>query len=139
MTEPHKLFARRQEGYRKDVERAFGILKARWQIIKRPVRMWDKVDLGFIMKACIILHNMIVEYERPQDDCMDEPVDAQVSTRRAEQEYDGVEPCEVGRQPLQLPELNARRQLVRSRNTNATLKANLIEHIWIREGNPPHE
>ena len=59
-----KLFAKYQEGQRKDVERAFGVLQARFAIIRGPARFWDKEKLGRIMRACIILHNMIVEDER---------------------------------------------------------------------------
>uniref|UniRef100_A0A0D3CD62 Myb-like domain-containing protein n=1 Tax=Brassica oleracea var. oleracea TaxID=109376 RepID=A0A0D3CD62_BRAOL len=47
------LFAQRQEAIRKDVERTFGVLQACFGIVKNP-----------IMRACIILHNMIVEDER---------------------------------------------------------------------------
>uniref|UniRef100_A0A0D3AAC5 DDE Tnp4 domain-containing protein n=1 Tax=Brassica oleracea var. oleracea TaxID=109376 RepID=A0A0D3AAC5_BRAOL len=58
------LFSQHQEAVRKDVERAFGVLQARSAIVKKPVLFWDKVKIGNIMKACIILHNMIVEDER---------------------------------------------------------------------------
>jgi len=58
------LFATHQEAARKDVERAFGVLQARFHIIKNPALVWDKEKIGNIMKACIILHNMIVEDER---------------------------------------------------------------------------
>jgi len=58
------LFAQRQEAVRKDVERAFGVLQARFAIVKNPALFWDKVKIGKIMRACIILHNMIVENER---------------------------------------------------------------------------
>uniref|UniRef100_A0A0D3AQE7 DDE Tnp4 domain-containing protein n=1 Tax=Brassica oleracea var. oleracea TaxID=109376 RepID=A0A0D3AQE7_BRAOL len=58
------LFAQRQEAVRKGVERAFGVLQARFGIVKNPARSWDKVKIGKIMKSCIILHNMIVENER---------------------------------------------------------------------------
>ncbi|CAL2225354.1 unnamed protein product [Prunus armeniaca] len=51
------------EGYRKDVERCFGILQARWAIIKGAARMFDEKVLRSIMMSCIILHNMIVEDE----------------------------------------------------------------------------
>ncbi|CAM8886269.1 unnamed protein product [Rhodiola kirilowii] len=62
--EKRKLFAKYQEGQRKDVERAFGVLQSRFAIIRGPARFWDKRDLARIMRACIILHNMIVEDER---------------------------------------------------------------------------
>uniref|UniRef100_A0A0D3AM82 DDE Tnp4 domain-containing protein n=1 Tax=Brassica oleracea var. oleracea TaxID=109376 RepID=A0A0D3AM82_BRAOL len=57
------LFAQHQEAVRKDVERAFGVLQARFAIVKNPALFWDKAKIGNIMRACIILHNMIVEDE----------------------------------------------------------------------------
>uniref|UniRef100_A0A0D3A940 DDE Tnp4 domain-containing protein n=1 Tax=Brassica oleracea var. oleracea TaxID=109376 RepID=A0A0D3A940_BRAOL len=59
-----ELFARIQEATRKDVERAFGVLQARFAIVKNPTLSLDKKNIGKIMRACIILHNMIVENER---------------------------------------------------------------------------
>ena len=58
-----RWFTLHQETYRKDVERAFGILQARWKIIKEPARGWSRDKLNSIMMSCIILHNMIVEDE----------------------------------------------------------------------------
>ncbi|XP_058774200.1 uncharacterized protein LOC131648464 [Vicia villosa] len=63
-SEPDKLFAKYQEGCRKDIERAFGVLQARFKIIREPVHLWDITDLALIMRSCIILHNMIVEDEQ---------------------------------------------------------------------------
>ena len=60
----HKLFAQHQESVRKDVERAFGVLQARFAFIRHPCLVWDKDNMGRTMIACIILHNMIVEDER---------------------------------------------------------------------------
>ncbi|XP_057742911.1 uncharacterized protein LOC130961184 [Arachis stenosperma] len=62
--EKHKLFVQYQEGQRKDVERAFGVLQARFAIIRGPTQFWEKKKLANIMRACIKLHNMIVEDER---------------------------------------------------------------------------
>ncbi|XP_074377690.1 uncharacterized protein LOC141719208 [Apium graveolens] len=63
-SEKRKLFSKYQESPRKDVERAFGVLQSRFAIVRGPARFWDRADLGRIMKACIIIHNMIVEDER---------------------------------------------------------------------------
>jgi hypothetical protein len=59
-----KHFATAQEAQRKDVECAFGVLHARFQIVHQPARLWDETTLQDIMTACIIMHNMILEDER---------------------------------------------------------------------------
>ncbi|XP_048596387.1 uncharacterized protein LOC125578133 [Brassica napus] len=65
-SEKHSLFAKTQEAVRKDVERAFGVLQARFAVVRNPSNLWDKHKIGNIMRACIILHNMIVEDERAE-------------------------------------------------------------------------
>jgi hypothetical protein len=60
------MFARFQEGARKDVERAFGVLQSRFSIVRRPARLWKRKSVGRIMLACVILHNMIVEDEKDE-------------------------------------------------------------------------
>ncbi|XP_048494334.1 uncharacterized protein LOC125491550 [Beta vulgaris subsp. vulgaris] len=57
------LFTQHQEAVRKDVERAFGVLQARFAIIRKPGLAWDKDILWKLIMACIIMHNMIVEDE----------------------------------------------------------------------------
>jgi hypothetical protein len=37
-------------------------------MVRGPVRWWSKEDLWFIMQACVILHNMIIEDERDKED-----------------------------------------------------------------------
>ncbi|XP_021727216.1 protein ALP1-like [Chenopodium quinoa] len=60
-----KMFADHQAAARKDVERAFGVLQARFAIIRKPSLAYDEDILRDIMKECIIMHNMIiVEDER---------------------------------------------------------------------------
>ncbi|XP_021724329.1 uncharacterized protein LOC110691701 [Chenopodium quinoa] len=58
-----KMFADHQAAARKDVERAFGVLQARFAIIRKPSLAYNEDMLRDIMKACIIMHNMIVEDE----------------------------------------------------------------------------
>ncbi|XP_023730688.1 uncharacterized protein LOC111878419 [Lactuca sativa] len=49
-----KYFKRRQEGARKDVERAFGVLKSKWHIVEHAARPYELDTLRYIMYACII-------------------------------------------------------------------------------------
>lgn len=50
------------------MERAFGVLQSRFAIVKGPARFWNEKDLANIMKACIILHNKIVEHESESEE-----------------------------------------------------------------------
>nr|XP_043620171.1 protein ALP1-like [Erigeron canadensis] len=56
-----KILKKLQESARKDIERAFGLLKNKWAIINRPARMRDKEKITNAMYACVILHNMILK------------------------------------------------------------------------------
>jgi hypothetical protein len=66
-----KLFTAALESARKDVECEFGVLQARFAIVCGPARGWSRGTLTYIMKACIIMHNMIVEDEQNTDDASD--------------------------------------------------------------------
>uniref|UniRef100_A0A0D3EE55 DDE Tnp4 domain-containing protein n=1 Tax=Brassica oleracea var. oleracea TaxID=109376 RepID=A0A0D3EE55_BRAOL len=79
------LFAKQQEAVRKDVERAFGVLQARFTIVKNPALLWDKIKIGKIMRACIILHNMIVEDERDEYSQFDVSTFTQPESNRSSQ------------------------------------------------------
>ena len=58
-----KHFVKARESAIKDVERAFKVLQARFTIVRGPARFWDEETLADIMKACIIMHNMVIEDE----------------------------------------------------------------------------
>ena len=45
-TDEDKLFALMQEGARKDVECAFGVLQSRFDIVRRPSRLWKQGTLS---------------------------------------------------------------------------------------------
>jgi hypothetical protein len=49
--------------YQKDVERAFGVIQAKYAIIKGPARVWNQEDLKYIVNCVIILRNMGILYE----------------------------------------------------------------------------
>ena len=61
-TEEQRHFEMKQESCRKDVERAFGVLQAKFQVVARPSRLWKDSVMAVIMHCCIILHNMACEY-----------------------------------------------------------------------------
>ena len=50
-----------QEVKRNDVERAFCVLKSKFQCLERPSKFWDLKDFINITHTCVILHNICVE------------------------------------------------------------------------------
>jgi len=78
-----RCFSKHQEGARKDVERAFGILVQKFQILQRPLRMWNKADAVELLHCCVILHNMVVAHYG--DDYLNQP-DAKAYAEATEQD-----------------------------------------------------
>jgi hypothetical protein len=68
--EKHQFFSMKQTSVRKDVESAFNLLKKRFNILSISDRSYSQRTLNLIMRACIILHNMIIDDER--DDSYDD-------------------------------------------------------------------
>ncbi|CAK8578759.1 unnamed protein product [Lathyrus sativus] len=128
--EKRKLFAQRQESTRKDVERAFGVLQARFVIVCDPARAWHVNTMKHIMLACIILHNMIVEDERDTyaDNFDYDHVDNNFSTTEAST---GLIP--------NLTTMFERITHVHQRKNHCQLQADLVEHIWERFGHENNE
>ena len=54
-------FIRRQESIRKDVERAFGVLKIRWKILKYGLNFLKRSKCVKVIRAAVILHNMMID------------------------------------------------------------------------------
>ena len=77
-------FASQQEAVRKDVERCFGVLQARFAIVKNPCMQWSMEVINDIMFTCIILHNMIVEDEQglEDDDIFDDLQEGDITLER---------------------------------------------------------
>ncbi|XP_041020538.1 uncharacterized protein LOC121262204 [Juglans microcarpa x Juglans regia] len=63
-----KYFAAAQESARKDVELAFGVLQARFAIIRGPARFFHIETLNDIMIAYVILHNIIIKDEHADNE-----------------------------------------------------------------------
>jgi hypothetical protein len=112
-----KYFASKQESARKDVERAFGVLQSHLAIVRGSVRYWDEETLAYIMKACIIMHNMIIEDEGAMNLGFDHEheVNSFISVSHGE-----------------IPELHDFLQThnrIRDRATSSQLQEDLIEHL----------
>uniref|UniRef100_A0A0D3AEU9 DDE Tnp4 domain-containing protein n=1 Tax=Brassica oleracea var. oleracea TaxID=109376 RepID=A0A0D3AEU9_BRAOL len=124
------LFAKHQEAIRKDVERAFGVLQARFAIVKNPALFWDKGKIGNIMRACIILHNMIVEDER----------DGYTLSNLSEFQHGddpGSSHVDLDFQtdiPSNIANMMGARSRIRDQHKHQQLKADLVEHIWHKFG-----
>ena len=119
----HKLFSEHQEGARKDVECAFGILQSRFCILRRPAHLYEQEDLEDIMLACIILHNMIIEDEKDTEDVsLDLNEEATTSTVQASTISQGHDPV--------MEEVLQRNADIRDREAHRQLQSDLIDHIW---------
>ena len=127
-TEKHKLFAKYQEGARKDVERAFGVLQSRFTIVRRPARLWKRKSVGRIMLACVILHNMIVEDEK-------EVAKIHIDLNEQPGASFALPPeVNVGGN-LCFADVMRRKATIRAWPQHTQLKNDMIEHIWHRFGN----
>ncbi|GJW77328.1 ALP1-like protein [Tanacetum coccineum] len=57
------LYKLKQESTRKDVKRAFGVLKKKWAILANPARALKKEKIMNMIYTCIILHIMIRKFK----------------------------------------------------------------------------
>ncbi|KAI7951125.1 hypothetical protein MJO29_009799 [Puccinia striiformis f. sp. tritici] len=115
-------FAKMQEALRKDVERGFGVLQARFAIVAQPARGWNRRKLNRIMQTCIILHNMIVEDERgsPEDFAYESGSTTSVEPARTES--------------VEFSEFLKNCVAVRDATAHHQLKNDLIKHLWTIKG-----
>ena len=57
------LWSAQMESTRKDVERAFGILKGRFRCLKLPILFQQMDRITYMMWTCVIIHNMILSHD----------------------------------------------------------------------------
>ncbi|XP_047965076.1 uncharacterized protein LOC125209520 [Salvia hispanica] len=118
-----------KEASRKDVEREFGVLQARWTAVKGPTRLWYPDCTADVMCACIIMHKMIVENEGPTlTDCANDDVDAADPSH-------GVATANVH---MGIPHGDANRVCafadIRQQEAHIRLQKDIIEELWTRRG-----
>jgi len=135
-TEAEQFYCRRQEGERKDVERAFGVLKARWRIIDLPCKFWYKDTMISVMQACVILHNMIVEDERQDNN------DENFAYLFEAGEAGGTpipvlkiaRPNERLLTAATIDDLLGAFEAIQCRFTHNQLRSDLVQHLWANKG-----
>ncbi|GJU33306.1 putative nuclease HARBI1 isoform X2 [Tanacetum coccineum] len=104
------------EAARKDVERAFGVLKKKWAIVKTPARSRSLKRITHLMYTCIILHNMIRKEK-------EKAISPDFYPEEQHREDDPVRSAQ--------DRLRVIRE-IHDKETHLNLKADLVEHIWHR-------
>ncbi|XP_021774646.1 uncharacterized protein LOC110738554 [Chenopodium quinoa] len=135
--EKEGLFAKVQEAKRKDVERAFGVLQARFAIIRNPALARDASMLEKIMIACIIMHNMIVEDERDTYKTYYDPNEYDQATNASSSNENNEEPFQFQNSNNRIASLEtymSNRARVRDEAMHKALKKDLVEHMWLKFG-----
>jgi len=120
-------FTQAQEAARKDVERAFGVLQSRFAMIRGPARFWGKKMLWYILTACVILHNMIIENERDDDDVGGYDYDQDGGEELRKEEYQR-------RNPNVMFEFLRIHKEIEDKEGHEKLRNDLVEHLWARHG-----
>jgi hypothetical protein len=82
-------------------------------MVRGPARWWSKEDLWFIMQACVILHNMIIEDERDEED----------DFNYHQEDYQN-------RDPLVLEEFLRIHKVIEDKSSHEQLRNDLAEHLW---------
>ncbi|XP_074352669.1 uncharacterized protein LOC141691816 [Apium graveolens] len=110
-----KYFANAQESVRKRCRESI------WSfaMIRRPSRFWDVSTMKYIMTACIILHNMIIEDER------------EINTEEEHFDTNG-EPIviRIPRHQSTLSEFLQTHQQIRDKQAHVQLQNDFVEHLW---------
>ncbi|KAK1662351.1 hypothetical protein QYE76_050510 [Lolium multiflorum] len=120
LTRKEACFTKNQEACRKDIERAFGVLQAKFAIVRGPARFWDKETLVDIMTCCVILHNMIIEDERGLNlPCFYDNVGTRVQPER---------------NPDRIEAFLAAHRGIENAETHHQLTQDLIDHHWQLHG-----
>jgi hypothetical protein len=102
------------------VERAFGVLQSHFAIVQGPTKWWGKENFWFIIQACVILHNMIIEDERDEEDDFNyHQEDTRELTPEDYQNHG----------PLVLEEFLRIHKEIEDRSSHDQLRNDLVEHL----------
>lgn len=123
------VFAQKQEAKRKDIERAFGILQARFHILTTPCRLWDRDAMKTVIKACVILHNLIIDFEN-QNNMNSEYIN---NTEHIPADPFQLEFPAGDYQPSYSEKVRNMKQIIHV-GKHKQLQKDLMEHVWQLHG-----
>ncbi|XP_076929552.1 uncharacterized protein LOC143594005 [Bidens hawaiensis] len=108
-----KYFKKKQESARKDIERAFGVLKKNFHSISRPLQFWSMEKIIDVVYTCIILYNMVLE-----DQC-----------KAICQNYQG----NISQPESTITDDEKLQNViyVKNREVHGNLRHELVEHLWL--------
>ena len=156
-TPKEKLFAKKQEAVRKDVERAFGRLLIKWHILNVAAQSWFLENVKKIWRTCFILHNMTIrdnddtgydsdsarerdvqqqrEQERIARDNPELVAEAEPLRDTTEYDFDVFDALNDGETPVGVQEMAwdlvlKRLGHMQSQETNHLMKAKTVEELW---------
>ncbi|OWY95240.1 Nuclease HARBI1 [Phytophthora megakarya] len=122
-----KKFAEMQEKLRKDVERAFGVLQARWRILAVPCKLHSRLDMAKVMRACIVLHNMICEENRfshvDENGYLFDDIENEHLYRLRVSRPTGLRPRSIG-------DITSQINAMENSASYFRLQKDIVEHIW---------
>jgi len=67
LTKMDRNFSGWQEASRKDVDRGFGVLQKKFHFLVHAIQMHHRDDIFYAVRACIAMHNMMVEVRVEND------------------------------------------------------------------------
>jgi Plant transposon protein len=102
-----------QEAVRKDVERCFGVLQARFGVLTQPGRLWDREMIQMVWYACVIMHNMIIE-DQENNEVPSVPIPPNPTTSS----------------PFTFDQLLVGMASIQDETKHFALKKDLISHLW---------
>jgi Plant transposon protein len=141
-TRKQKNFRCHQEAVRKGLEVVFGVLFARFCILREPKRLWYRENMKIVIKTCEIRHNQVI-LARKQN------YTGTSSARNRVDEFDAnggeannsisAQHRMPGDEFERLSWLDEHVSPIENDRMHKELKAALTEYLWIMKGNIAHE
>ncbi|KAG9398272.1 hypothetical protein AC1031_022052 [Aphanomyces cochlioides] len=117
-----KFYCERHESVRKDVERCFGALFGRFHILSNPGRLWSRETMHLVWKACICLHNMVIQVEET------------VSTPTDETQWQCNIDLNRVDSPISFQHYIQMTRSIRNEAAHNMLRNDIIEELWQKLG-----